>query len=754
MSGILHLPRRRLFTPAMATVKAKAGSAWSLKVRNLSTRADGDVFEMIINGMIGASWYDDSATASNEFRTQFNSRPKGSKVHVRINSDGGSVGDALEIYNICQSQEGLVTTFNDGYALSSASIIFCGGGRAIAPDASLTMIHEPWSGTVGDETDHLRSAKMLAKHGELISGIYAKRMGTTPAEMRALMKDETWYTGAEARAAGLADEVEEEEFSESQDSRNAAHFAGVFSGLDFSRFDNVPRRIQNHVRNCIKEGRKIFTPSMASRSITAPADSTFSFNISAANTATPGAAGTTNIMDKAKILAALKDAGINLPADATDDAILAAFAKLGQDNLAAAKASAKSTGDVEALRTQLDNEKRVRVSAEVARVGENRIANANLKWWVDLAMKDEAGTMAQISALPLARPGGEPVTSVSLGVENRLEEIRKLPTAQARYNIFKQEWNGLYADARARDDRRGGQVQNANTYSSTLVTAFLLDGCVTKLQHMWAPLRVFTRDYSADRYKPLAAAQLKYVTSGSTVQKNATNFESGNAVVAPCSITVDQYSASFNVSNSDLNSGLRMENLIDINVAGLADKILGVAFGPLATGSFTTNAAIVRTATAFAFSDMADAWGRLKKSPVKHAVLDGEYMARIINNPAFYQATGTESGGSDGWKRFGWDGVHLNTNWTGTNAGAGDQNIRGLFCNPQVIGAVAGLPITPPNVNGAVLQQSTIQIPGVDISVEANTWFALSSRTQWMSYDLMFGAALLDESAGVLLTSA
>jgi hypothetical protein len=264
---------------------------------------------------------------------------------------------------------------------------------------------------------------------------------------------------------------------------------------------------------------------------------------------------------------------------------------------------------------------------------------------------------------------------------------------------------------------------------------------------------VFSKDYSTDRYKPRATGQLKFVTSGNTVEKNATNFETGDSIVSNVQIAVDQYTSKFHVTNDELNSGLRMENLVDINVAALADKILGVGFSPLATGSFTTNAAVVRAASAFSFSDMATAWGTLKKSPVKYAVLDGEYMARIINQPVFYQATGTESGGEDGWKRFGWDGVYLNTNWSGTHAGAGDQYIRGLFCNPQVIGAIAGLPLTPPAIPGTTLQESTMTVPEVDISVAAYSWFSLATRTMWMSYDQMFGTALLDETAGVLLTS-
>jgi len=92
---------------------------------------------------------------------------------------------------------------------------------------------------------------------------------------------------------------------------------------------------------------------------------------------------------------------------------------------------------------------------------------------------------------------------------------------------------------------------------------------------------------------------------------------------------------------------------------------------------------------------MASAWGSLKKSSLKYAVLDGEYMARLVNSPVFYQATGTDSG-EGRWKLFGWDGVHQNTRWSGTHSGAGDQNIRGFFCGPTALGVVAGLPLRIP----------------------------------------------------------
>lgn len=742
-------------------MKPKSNKPW------LTVRNQADMTELIISGHIGASWWDDSGTTSKEFRSRFDAIPKGQKVHIRINSEGGSVSDALEIYNCIQARKDDVTCFNDGYALSSASIILCAGGKAVTPHSSLTMIHEPWSMTVGDETDHRKAAEMLSKHGDTIAQIYARKTGKPASEMRDAMKVETWFTGAEAFEYGLSEtdpeETQEEELIEDGNRRHIHtrqeldRLKGIFSQLDLSPFKNVPETVKNWVAGKIIT---ISTPALAM----------------GGNQNKTGTAGNAQLMDKKKILAALKARGVELAEDASEETILAAFNKLNSTPppadppppAAPPTAPPSNDAEIKALRKQLEDERRVRVTAEVTRRGDSKIENKLLSRYVEMAMKDESGTYELIDAMAVQQPGGPPIGGRISIVENRLEEIKKERSAPKRFAMLRADYDELIADALLRDNRvhmaaplasGPGQPSRmypvaANTYSASLVTQFLLDGAVTKLQNLWAPLRVFTRDYSQDRYKPRATAQLKYVTAGGTTQKNASDFETSNdATVSNVQIAVDQYTTGLHVTNDELNSGLRMENLVDVKTAECADNILKVAFSPLATGSFTTNAAIVRAASAFAFSDMATAWGELKKSPIKFAVLDGEYMARIINSPVFYQQTGTQDGEVDGWKRFGWDGVWTNTNWTGTHAGAGDQYIRGLFCNPQVMGAVAGLPLTPPNVPGNTLQESTITVPGVNISIAAYSWFSLKTRTMHMSYDLMFGSSLLDESAGVLLTS-
>ena len=160
-----------------------------------------------------------------------------------------------------------------------------------------------------------------------------------------------------------------------------------------------------------------------------------------------------------------------------------------------------------------------------------------------------------------------------------------------------------------------------------------------------------------------------------------------------------------------------MKNLAVINGAVFADSIIGAAVAPITTANFSTFANIVASPTSFSWNDMQTAWGNIKKSPIHNALLDGEYLARIINVPTQFQRSGVEPGAA--WSAFGWDNIALNTNWTGAGA-----NVRGFFCNPQAVIAVAGLPLEG---KSATLAQSAFTIPGVELAVQANRWLSLGN---------------------------
>ena len=663
-----------------------------------------------INGVIGRDPWDNTGVSHEQFKSAIDEIPQGRKIHVHVNSEGGSVQDGLGIYNAIAGRAKDCTAINDGYAVSIASVIPLAASKVVSPKSSIWMVHNAATYTYGNKDEHLHTADMLKAHDDTLVNIYHEHTGQSKKDIRDAMDKETWLTGPEAVAFGLADSDGSEDGVEDCEIRPIVSFG----------FKHVPRGLPVAMR---------ISPAKQ-----------------------PGASNnkTQNIMEKTKILALLKEHGINIAADASDEVILKALADLHQKPAPApaAQSDVAIAAMLAATQNQLLTEKRHRITGEVEQcVIETRIPKDQVSFWVEQVMKDES-VLAKLQAMPEAKIGGEPIGVIieSTGA-TPLEDIKaRYPKATARYNKLKEDWNALMTDARVRDRRNRQEVFAANTYSASLTTQFLLDGAVTKLQNKWAALKTFAQDYSTDRYKPLATAQLKYVTAGAAGQTNASNFESGDSTVTNTQISVSHYSQSFHVNDSELNSGLRMENLVTVNISAFADSIIGAAVAPITAANFSTFANIVASPTSFSWNDMQTAWGNIKKSPIHNALLDGEYLARIINVPTQFQRSGVEPGAA--WAEFGWDNIALNTNWTGAGA-----NVRGFYCNPQAVGAVAGLPLTPPTIPGATLQENTATIPGIDISIADYMWFSLATRTMWCSYDMMFGAAVLDNTAGGLITS-
>ena len=252
-------------------------------------------------------------------------------------------------------------------------------------------------------------------------------------------------------------------------------------------------------------------------------------------------------------------------------------------------------------------------------------------------------------------------------------------------------------------------------------------------------------------YKPLASGILKYNTTvqdGSTSQTNATNFESGDSTLTPVTVTVAQYTESFHVTNGQLNSGLRMEDLVTAKMASLGSKISKVLAANITAANFATLSPVISATNAFGFSDMATAWGLLKKANRKNIMLDGPYLSKIINSPTFLQVVPVVPGA--GWENvIGWDYVALHTEWS-----AAGNNILGFAADPQAIGVIAGLPlIDSPAIPGGILAQATGMIPGVELPIAAYAWFNTSTRTYWASFDMMFGANALDTTIGVVIAT-
>jgi hypothetical protein len=92
-------------------------------------------------------------------------------------------------------------------AASIASVILQAGTERQSAESAMVMIHKAWSIFAGNADDSRKFADILDKHDQVIAETYARRSGKSVESFMALMKDESWFTGNEAKEAGLVDAI-------------------------------------------------------------------------------------------------------------------------------------------------------------------------------------------------------------------------------------------------------------------------------------------------------------------------------------------------------------------------------------------------------------------------------------------------------------------------------------------------------------------------------------------------------------------
>jgi ATP-dependent Clp protease, protease subunit len=133
---------------------------------------------------------------------------KAQSITLSINSPGGSVFDALAIYNALRQHEASVTVKVMGVAASAASLIAMAGDKIVMPENAFMMIHNPINFAYGNADEMREMADILDKIGASLVGTYVARTGLPEDEVKALLDAETWLNAEEAVAKGFADEIE------------------------------------------------------------------------------------------------------------------------------------------------------------------------------------------------------------------------------------------------------------------------------------------------------------------------------------------------------------------------------------------------------------------------------------------------------------------------------------------------------------------------------------------------------------------
>jgi ATP-dependent Clp protease, protease subunit len=180
--------------------------------------------EVLIYDEIGA--YGVSAKG---FLAELGALPDDAAIDLRLNSPGGSVFDAVAIYNALKRHPGDITVWIDGIAASAASYIAMAGDVIVMPENAFLMIHDPSGLVMGTAEDMRATAEALDKvKGSLIQG-YATKSGKSDDEIAALMAAETWLDAKDALDIGFIDRIAEP--------------VKLAASFDVARFRNAPPEV-------------------------------------------------------------------------------------------------------------------------------------------------------------------------------------------------------------------------------------------------------------------------------------------------------------------------------------------------------------------------------------------------------------------------------------------------------------------------------------------------------------------------------
>ncbi len=130
-------------------------------------------------------------------------------IILYINSPGGSVYDAMAIYDTMQFVKSDIQTVGIGMQASAAAFLLSSGAkgkRFLLPHATV-MIHQPSSGTRGKVTDQEIDLREALRVKKMLEQIMSKNTGQKLDKIHVDMERDFWMTADEALKYGVVDKV-------------------------------------------------------------------------------------------------------------------------------------------------------------------------------------------------------------------------------------------------------------------------------------------------------------------------------------------------------------------------------------------------------------------------------------------------------------------------------------------------------------------------------------------------------------------
>ena len=282
----------------------------------------------------------------------------------------------------------------------------------------------------------------------------------------------------------------------------------------------------------------------------------------------------------------------------------------------------------------------------------------------------------------------------------------------------------------------------ANTLPAATLADVILNASVLALQNRHFPFDRMTTDFSGQAVAvspngtgPRSDIKVDLNKTGSTVQKNPTNYESGDNTVEAISVAMDEYSAPFHLTADERNNGRQLERRMMINMHALLDKLDEVATSLVTTGNYGSPI-LDKDPSTVGIADIRTIVQNTGKFPERHIVSDATFWSQFaVANDRDTLIAGNIRG---------IDSLDYITDWS--NAGT---NVNGFVAAPTAMAIATRLPENDSEVRD-VIDIAQVPLPN-GMTAQVARWVNTSSRATWNSLDIVFGAGVGDSAAGKVI---
>lgn len=174
-------------------------------MRNFNIYSKGENNTIEILGSIGQNWFEEGSTLET-VKAQIENL-QGRNITVKIASLGGDVFEGLAIHDLLKASKKKVTAKIIGATASAGTIVALGADNIEISENSLFLVHNSWTGVMGNADDLRKMAEDLDTIDNRIVSIYTSKTGKPEAEIRALMKEDKWIDAEEAKSWGFVDTI-------------------------------------------------------------------------------------------------------------------------------------------------------------------------------------------------------------------------------------------------------------------------------------------------------------------------------------------------------------------------------------------------------------------------------------------------------------------------------------------------------------------------------------------------------------------